>query len=117
MSNANDFACEAPLFRSVVNSKGRFVDTFLLPFFHSPPYAFPMFLQQRKARNSPEPHDSVVLGCGLAQSSAKGRGVGTPLSMFDPGTLLPDEEQGQRTYYISLYSEGIRLILHLIGSE
>ena len=58
-----------------------------------------------------------MLGCGLAHSSAKDRGVGTPLSMFDPGILLPDEEQGQRTYYISLYSEGIRLILHLIGSE
>ena len=65
----------------------------------------------------PVSRGSVVLGCGLAHSSAKDRGVGTPLSMFDPGTLLPDEEQGQRTYYISLYSEGIRLILHLIGSE
>ena len=53
-----------------------------------------------------------MLGCGLAHSSAKDRGVGTPFSMFNPGTLLPDEEQGQRTYYItSLYSEGIRLIL------
>ena len=37
-----------------------------------------------------------MLGCGLAHSSAKDRGVGTPFSMFDPGTLLPDEEQGQK---------------------